>query len=173
MAGAMPSNLLARRSHTPFDSPRARSSGMAQSIARATSTARICGSIFCADFSRILDIACSMFTNMKSNHTKQHLKAVTKRIALKGCGPAAVFSDRRASADRLRVNSNGSGALTVAAAGTYAPTAAGERGHHRGERCGRTARNEKAQGTPAPRQPVRTADIEPHAGAVVLPGEYR
>jgi hypothetical protein len=114
-----------------------------------------------------------MFTNMKSDHTKQHLKSLTKRIAPKRCGPAAVFKNRRASVACLRVSSNGSGALTVAAAGTYAPTAAGERGRPEGKGRHRTARNEKAQGTPAPRQPVRTADIEPHAGAVVLPGEYR
>jgi hypothetical protein len=116
-----------------------------------------------------------MFANMKSNHTAQHLEALTKRIALKGCGPAAVFKNRRASVARLRIANDG-GALTerVAAAGTYTPTAAGERGRPQGKGRHRAARNEKmARGTPAPRQPDRTAEIEPHAGAVVLPGEYR
>ena len=169
MAGAMPSSLLARRSQTPFDSPRARSSGMAQSIERASSTARICSSIFCAEFSRILESACSMFVNMKSHHKWQSLGALALHIALKRCGPAAVFRNRRAYADRLRIANDGS-ALSVAAAGTYAPTAAGERGHSRGRGMGRAARNEVARGTPAPRRPVRTAEVEPHAGAVGLPG---
>jgi hypothetical protein len=110
-----------------------------------------------------------MFTNMKSDHTKQHLKSLTKRIAPKRCGPAAVFKNRRASVACLRIANDG-GALTVAAAGTYAPTAAGERGRPQGKGRHRTARNEKARGTPAPRHPVRTAEVEPHAGAVGLPG---
>ena len=142
---------------------------MAQSIERASSTARICSSIFCADFSRILEIACFMFTNMKSDHKWQSLGDLALRIALKRCGPAAVFKNRRASAARPRIAIDG-GALTVAAAGTYAPTAAGERGHSQGRAMGRAARNEVARGTPAPRRPVRRTEIEPHAGAVVLPG---
>lgn len=122
-----------------------------------------------ADFAAIAMMASVIFTIMKSHHTWQHLGALSQRIALKGCGLAGVFDVREADAAHLRI-ANGVRVLTVAAAGTYAPTAAGERGHSRGRGMGRAARNEVARGTPAPRRPVRTAEVEPHAGAVVLPG---
>lgn len=64
-----------------------------------------------ADFAAIAMMASGIFTIMKSHHTWQHLGALSQRIALKGCGPAAVFKNRRASAARPRIAIDG-GALS-------------------------------------------------------------
>lgn len=103
------------------------------------------------------DIDRSMLLGMKSDQTWKPLGPLAKRIAAR---LTALHEGKILTGDERG-----------AAIGTYAPTAAGERGQPRGRGRDRAARNEEtARDTPAPRQPVRRTEVEPHAGAVGLTG---
>ncbi|KAF0102202.1 MAG: hypothetical protein FD144_2637 [Rhodospirillaceae bacterium] len=119
------------------------------------------------------DVAC-----MKSSQTKEHRTGRMTRLSDIIVGRVLPgirrrheeFSAPASSVSSARDERVGPEGDEGAAAGTYTPTAAGERDHHSGGRRDRAARNEKARGIPAPRRPVRPAEVEPHAGADGLTG---